>query len=112
MERRLIMIIKIIYDLISVNHNNQRHLRSIKSLTLAIFFIVAANSFAQTISKIEINGNKIFPESDYLSWINIFSTQKYFQGIEDSAKARVASKLNERGYYNFSFNNIVIEKID
>ena len=112
MERRLIMIIKIIYDLISVNHNNQHHQRSIGNLTLTIFFMLALNSFAQTISKIEISGNKTFTESDYLSWINISSTQKYFQGIEDSAKTRIAFKLNERGYYNFSFNNITTEKID
>ncbi|NJD23369.1 MAG: hypothetical protein FIA82_11990, partial [Melioribacter sp.] len=70
------------------------------------------NVSAQIISRIEISGNKIFTESDYLSWINISSMQNYFQGIEDSAKTRIAYKLNDEGYYNFFFNNITTEKID
>jgi len=106
------MIIKIIYDLISANHNNLRHLCSIKNLTLGIFFAFAINLFPQTILKIEISGNKIFSESDYLSWINISSGQKYFNGIEDSLKAQITSALNDRGYYNFSFNNILLQRID
>lgn len=119
MERRLIMIIKIIDDLIRANHNNQRHLPvrragqfSIRDLTLIIFFIIITNSYTQTIYKIEISGNKTFPQSDYLGWIKISPGQKYFKGVEDSLRTRIASALNERGYYNISFNNISTEKID
>jgi len=83
---------------------------------ILIFILIstfpAINTTAQTISKIEISGNKIFPLSDYLSWINLSPGQKYFQGIDDSVRMRVASALNERGYYNFSINNISKEKID
>jgi len=81
-------------------------------LFILINILSQFNVSAQIISKIEVSGNKIFTESDYLSWINISSRQNYFQGIEDSAKTRIASKLNERGYYNFFFNNIITEKID
>lgn len=79
---------------------------------LLYFFLINSFFYSQTISKIEISGNKTFPESDYLSWVNIFPGQKYFQRIEDSLRTRIASALNERGYYNFSFNNISTEKID
>ncbi len=81
-------------------------------VTLLLYSLINSILYSQTISKIEISGAKIFSENNYLSWINISPRQKYFNGIEDSLRTRIASALNERGYYNFSFNNISTEKID
>jgi len=88
-----------------------------ESAKIFLFFILIniifnVHTSAQIISKIEISGNKTFTESDYLSWTNISPEQKYFHGIEDSIRTRIVSHLNERGYYNFSFNDISTEKID
>jgi outer membrane protein insertion porin family len=69
-------------------------------------------SFPQTISRIEITGNKVFFENDYLNWMKISVGTKYFPGLEDSVKFRITSALEERGYFNASFQKIVLEKID
>ncbi|MCX6170045.1 MAG: BamA/TamA family outer membrane protein [Ignavibacteriales bacterium] len=105
-------IIKIIHDLILVTHNNQRHLRSFTNLTFIIYFIIIINSFSQTISRIQITGEKVFSANDYLSWSKISTGSKYFAGLEDSVKSRITSALEERGYLNSSIRKIVIEKID
>ncbi|MCX6175400.1 MAG: BamA/TamA family outer membrane protein [Ignavibacteriales bacterium] len=81
-------------------------------VTLLLLSLINSFLYTQTISKIEISGAKIFSENNYLSWINIPPGQKYFKGIEDSVRIRIASALNKRGYYSFSFNNISTEKID
>ncbi|MHB8929346.1 MAG: BamA/OMP85 family outer membrane protein [Melioribacteraceae bacterium] len=106
------MIIKIINDLIRVNHNNQRYPRSIKNITLIFLLLFTTNSFAQTISKIEITGENKFSKSDYFNWIKISTGTKYFSGLEDSVKSRIASALEERGYFYSSFQKVVLEKID
>jgi len=112
MERRFFMMFMIIYDLICVDHNNLCHLRSIKKFFLIISILITTNLFSQTISKIEITGNKFFPENDYLSWIQISNGGKYFRGIEDSIRSRIFNGLKEKGYFHSSFNEIKVEKID
>ncbi len=126
-----IIIKKNFFDFIKISFNpfdllnlpvRQAGLRAIHSMEnivahllpklLLILFLITTPHSAQTISKIEISGNKTFPQSDYLSWVNLSPGQKYFQGIEDSIRTRIVSALNERGYYNFSLNNISKEKID
>ncbi len=105
-------IIKIIQNLIGVNHNNQHNTRFIKNVTLIFLLLITTNSFAQTISKIEINGENKFSESDYFNWIKISTGTKYFPGLEDSVKSRITSALEERGYFYSSFQKVVLEKID
>ncbi len=103
---------------ICVSAFNRRGRKESAKYAKKFFLFILINIFfqfnvsAQIISRIEISGNKIFIEGDYLSWINIPPTQKYFHGIKDSIRTRIASKLNERGYYNFSFNDISTENID
>jgi outer membrane protein insertion porin family len=97
--------------------NRRERKESAKHAKIFLVFILINIIFhvhtpAQIISKIEITGNNTFPQSDYLNWINISSTQKYFQGMEDSVRTRIATALHERGYYNFFLNNISTEKID
>lgn len=119
MERRLIMMIKIIYDLIRVNHNNLRHMpvrqagpRSINKLIFAIILIISSEIFPQVISKIEITGAKIFPEKEYLGWINISTGSKYFHAMEDSIQSRIASGLQAKGYFHAVCNTVEFSNID
>lgn len=101
----------IIYDLISVDHNNLCYLRSIKNFFLIISFLITTNLFSQTISKIEITGYKNFSQNEYLSWIKIPIGTKYFTGLEDSIKTRVGSVLRGKGYFHSSCN-VQTEKVD
>ena len=122
------MMIKIIYEFISVNHKNLRHLpvwlaslssrsgqaglRSIRILHLALYFFLSTNLFAQIITKIELTGNKFFSVNEYLDWLKISAGQKYFQGIEDSIRAGITLSLQENGFYHFVIEKIKIEKAD
>ncbi len=113
------MMIKIIYDLIRVNHNNLRHMpvrqagpRSINKLIFAIILIISSEIFPQVISKIEITGAKIFPEKEYLGWINISTGSKYFHAMEDSIQSRIASGLQAKGYFHAVCNTVEFSNID
>jgi outer membrane protein insertion porin family len=119
------MMIKIIYDFISVNHKNLRHrlaslrsrsgqagLRSIRILHLSLYFFLSTNLFAQIITKIELTGNKIFSVNEYLDWLKISAGQKYFQSMEDSIRAGITLSLQENGFYHFVIEKIKIEKAD
>ncbi|MBA4406384.1 hypothetical protein C0389_03830 [bacterium] len=110
MEHRLFMIVKIIYDLIRVNHNNQRHSCSIHAVVFLI--VISTNIFPQTISRIEITGGKTFSEKDFLGWINIPNGIKQFTGLEDSVKSRISNAMQERGYFHVAFSKVELNKID
>lgn len=96
----------------SVNPNNQCHPRSIQRYIFVILLFISTDLFPQTISRIEITGAKTFSENEYLGWMKISTGTKYFPGLEDSVKFRITSALEERGYFNASFQKIVLEKID
>ena len=59
-------------------------------------------AFAQTIDKIEVDGNNVFYKNDYQGWIDAASLQ-YSSSLSDTIKSRIAKKLRENGYYNFYF---------
>jgi outer membrane protein insertion porin family len=77
-----------------------------------VFFLLSHILTAQTISKVEITGNKNFTESNYLSWMQISIGVKIYPGIEDSVKTRIAAGLRDEGYFNYGFETIKIEKVD
>lgn len=72
----------------------------------SIFLLLSEIVFAQNISKVEITGNKIFPESDYLNWVRVPSGTKYFTGLEDSVKLRINERLKEHGYLQATFDEV------
>ncbi|MEW6701439.1 MAG: BamA/TamA family outer membrane protein, partial [Bacteroidota bacterium] len=93
----------------------QKKIFIVKQFYTKFFFFLLFLSTAmypQSISKIEISGNKYFSVNDYFGWIKISIGEKYFAGMEDSAAARIADALRERGYFNFSFNKIKLENLD
>lgn len=81
-------------------------------LILLLLTFISSNLFPQTITKIEITGAKIFSTNEYISWINIPSGTKYFPGLEDSVKSRIANSLQERGYFHAEFDTVEMQKID
>ena len=83
-----------------------QHTKSI--LFLSILMFCFSNSAAQTINNIEINGNRDFSKSDFISWIRP-QNLKYDDSTLDSIKSRVAHELTQNGYYNFNFGNITYE---
>ena len=84
--------------------------RSIFIVVLLTF--ISSNLLPQTITKIEITGAKKFSTNEYIGWINIPSVTKYFPGLEDSVKSRIANSLQERGYFHAVFNTVELQKID
>ncbi len=80
--------------------------------TALLLFVSAAISNAQTISGIEIAGNKHFSASDYAGWIKISAGSKIFKGIEDTIHIRISKGLKENGFYNFSLGAINFTKTD
>jgi outer membrane protein insertion porin family len=85
--------------------------QSIKKYQILFLFLTSV-TFAQSISKIEISGNKLFSENNYLNWIKISSGSKYFVGIEDSVRARISAGLRDEGYFHYNISEVKSEKID
>ena len=71
-------------------------------ILFSITFIISGLTAAQTISKIEINGAKVFSTKEYINWMGINSGQKYFPGIEESAANKIGESLSSEGYYHSS----------
>lgn len=67
---------------------------------IIIFFLVSSITFSQIISSIELNGNKVFNEKDYLKWSSLTKGTKIYDGICDSIKQNILKTLFEQGYYN------------
>jgi outer membrane protein insertion porin family len=87
-------------------------IRQITNHGLIFFLLINANLLSQTIVKIEITGNKVFSENNYLTWTKISPGAKYFPAIKDSIKFRISSAMKELGYFNSSLEKIGIDKID
>jgi outer membrane protein insertion porin family len=87
-------------------------IRRITKRVLIFFFLFTSVSLTQTISKVEIIGNKIFSTNNYLSWMQISTGSKFFVGITDSVRTRIASELKDQGYFNFDITEVKLEKID
>lgn len=70
------------------------------SIVLLIYFFLANNFLSQSISQIEIQGSKVYSESDYLKYIAPLQGKKIYRGIEDTLKKRIFSFLSNEGYYH------------
>lgn len=70
-----------------------------------IVFLISFPLFSQTISEIEIKGNKEFSIIEYSNWIQLTKRSIYFEGLLDSAKYRIARQLAFNGYYNSDFSD-------
>lgn len=68
--------------------------------------MITSPAVSQTIETIDIKGNSEFSKSDYLGWIRINPGMDYFPGISDSIKNRIGRELQNRGYFNYSFQSI------
>ncbi len=67
--------------------------------------------FAQIINSIEIHGNNVYSEKDYLRWAGISKGAKIFEGFEDSIKKNILAALQEQGYY-FADVITILQNVD
>ena len=77
-----------------------------------ILLLLPALINAQNIKSIEIDGAKVFPDSQYLRWINISTGAKYFDGISDSISERIDRGLITQGYYHYTLSSIHVDSSD
>jgi outer membrane protein insertion porin family len=87
-------------------------MRQITNYGLILFLLINANLFSQPIVEIQITGNKVFSENNYLTWLKISPGTKYFPAIKDSIKVRISSAMKELGYFNSSLEKVEFDKID
>ncbi|MCX7798134.1 MAG: BamA/TamA family outer membrane protein [Melioribacter sp.] len=78
------------------------------SIQLLIFFLITNNYLPQTISKIEVHGNKVFSENNYLSCVANSTENIFFNGIQDTLKKKIYSFLSSEGYFH---SNIEIKTL-
>jgi outer membrane protein insertion porin family len=86
--------------------------RRITKILVLLYFLCSSLINCQTISKIQISGNKNFTENDYAGWIKIPVGSKIFAGIEDSVSSRITSALKEKSYLHPSFQKVELKKND
>ena len=76
-------------------------LHPVKYITVFLLFVCSLS--AQVIKEFNIRGNRVFDNSDYISWSGLNIGGEYTQDLLDSAKIRIADELGKRGYFNSNF---------
>ena len=72
---------------------------------MAIHFLL----YSQVIDVVEIDGNSTFTDSEIESWAGIGKGTRYYEGMLDTLKARIAYTLSLNGYYNPEFSGSITE---
>lgn len=78
-------------------------------LILLNLLVLSTFLYPQKIQSIEVSGNKIFSEKEYLKWSGLSVSAKVNPEHLDSALVRITSNLSMRGYFNASFNGSKID---
>ncbi|MCK7516755.1 MAG: hypothetical protein MZV64_03030 [Ignavibacteriales bacterium] len=78
-------------------------------LIFIILILISSFLQSQNIKSINISGNKIFSEKEYLTWSGLSVSAKVKPEYLDSALLRIASNLTSRGYFNADFSGSNIE---
>jgi len=76
---------------------------------LIILVTLSTSLHSQNIKSINISGNKIFGEKEYLTWSGLAVSAKVKLEYLDSALLKIASSLTSRGYFNADFSGSKIE---
>jgi len=77
-------------------------------IQIILYFFFYQIIFSQVINSIEIHGNKIYSEKDYLIWTRISKGTKIFEGIDDSINKNILAALQEQGYYFADVKTILL----
>ena len=72
-------------------------------LIFIILSLIYSSLQSQNIQSINISGNKIFSEKEYLTWSGLAVSAKVKPEYLDSTLLRIASNLTSRGYFNADF---------
>lgn len=103
-----ITLIKSFNDLIRVDHNNPRHLRSMFLFILCFTVTV----FSQQRINLELTGAKHFSVNDYRSWINLNENAKPAEFSTDSIKLKIYEALSAEGFYHSNVKLITFNTIN
>jgi len=77
-------------------------------IQIILYFFFYQIIFSQVINSIEIHGNKIYSEKDYLIWTRISKGTKIFEGIDDSINKNILAALQEQGCYFADVKTILL----
>lgn len=78
-------------------------------LIYIILALLSSSLYSQNIKSINIAGNKIFGDKEYLIWSGLAVSAKMKPEYLDSALLRVASNLTSHGYFHADFSGSNIE---
>ncbi|MCX7611498.1 MAG: BamA/TamA family outer membrane protein [Ignavibacterium sp.] len=84
-------------------------IKIIITLFLTSTIILAQKQF---IKSLEVQGNKVFSQSDYLDWSGLKLNQSSFNGMLDSVSNRILRFLSLNGYFFAKIDSIYIIEID
>lgn len=71
-------------------------LRHVKYIPVFLLFISALP--AQVIGELNITGNLVFDDDDYLNWSGVNTGEKFTLNVLDTIRANIAAELGNRGY--------------
>lgn len=78
-------------------------------LIFIILVLLSSSLHSQNIQSVNISGNKVFSEKEYLAWSGLAVSAKTKPEYLDSALLRIASNLSSRGYFNADLSGSNIE---
>lgn len=78
-------------------------------LIFIILVLLSSSLHSQNIQSVNISGNKVFSEKEYLAWSGLAVSAKVKLEYLDSALLRIASNLSSRGYFNADLSGSNIE---
>src|SRR5512147_1616628 len=71
-------------------------LRHVKYIPVFLLFISALP--VQVIGELNITGNLVFDDDDYLNWSGVNTGEKFTLNVLDTIRANIAAELGNRGY--------------
>jgi outer membrane protein insertion porin family len=66
-------------------------------------FILSSYTFSQSVGSLQIKGGKNFTEEEIIAWSNVKKGDKFYPGLIDSIKSRLALQFGNYGYFHSSF---------
>lgn len=71
---------------------------------IPVFLLFISSVSAQIIGELNIKGNRVFDQDDYLDWSGINIGEKFSPALLDTIKTHISSELANRGYLESVFN--------
>ncbi len=76
---------------------------------ILVFLLFISSVSAQIIGELNVKGNRVFDQDDYLNWSGINIGEKFSPALLDTIKTYISSELANRGYLKSAFTGTDIE---